>query len=49
MSRIKQRFFIACLGLALAIALFTGVFAVMGWGSLLREVGSAETKETGAE
>ena len=40
-SRIKQRFFIACLGLALAIALFTGVFAVMGWGSLLRDVGSA--------
>jgi rod shape-determining protein MreC len=40
-SRIKQRFFIVCLGLALAIALFTGVFAVMGWGSLLREVGSA--------
>ena len=39
-SRIKQRFFIACLGLALAIALFTGVFAVMGWGSLLRDVGS---------
>ena len=30
-----------CLSLALAIALFTGVFAVMGWGSLLREVGSA--------
>ncbi len=41
MSRIKQRFFIACLGLALAVALFTGVFAVMGWGSLLRDVGSA--------
>ncbi len=41
MSRIKQRFFIACLGLALAAALFTGVFAVMGWGSLLRGVGSA--------
>ena len=41
MSRIRQRFFIACLGLALAIALFTGVFAVMGWGSLLRDVGSA--------
>ena len=40
-SRIKQRFFIACLGLALAITLFTGVFAVMGWGSLLRDVGSA--------
>ncbi len=30
----------ACLGLALAIALFTGVFAVMGWGSLLGQVGS---------
>ena len=41
MSRIKQRFFIACLGLALAIALFSGVFAVMGWGSFLRDVGSA--------
>lgn len=41
MSRIKQRFFIACLGLALAVALFTGVFAVMGWGSLLRDAGSA--------
>ena len=40
-SRIKQRFFIACLGLALAVALFTGVFAVMGWGSLLSDVGSA--------
>ena len=40
-SRIKQRFFIACLGLALAIALFTGVFAVRGWGSLPRDVGSA--------
>ena len=40
-SRIKQRFFIACLGLALAIALFTGVFAVMGWGSLLKSAGSA--------
>ncbi len=41
MSRIKQKFFIACLGLALAVALFTGVFAVMGWGSLLRDMGSA--------
>ena len=41
MSRIKQKFFIACLGLALAVALFTGVFAVMGWGSLLSDVGSA--------
>ena len=40
-SRIKHRFFIVCLSLALAIALFTGVFAVMGWGSLLRDVGSA--------
>lgn len=39
-SRIKQRFFIVCLSLALAVALFTGVFAVMGWGSLLRDVGS---------
>lgn len=40
MSRIKGKFFITCLGLALAAALFTGVFAVMGWGSLLRYVGS---------
>lgn len=41
MSCIKQKFFIVCLSLALAVALFTGVFAVMGWGSLLRDVGSA--------
>ncbi len=41
MSRIKHRFLIVCLSLALAVALFTGVFAVMGWGSLLRDVGSA--------
>lgn len=41
MSRIKHKFFVVCLSLALAIALFTGVFAVMGWGSLLRDVGSA--------
>ena len=40
MSRIKNRFFIACLSVALAIALFTGVFAVMGWGSLLQRMGS---------
>jgi rod shape-determining protein MreC len=40
-SHIKHRFFVVCLSLALAIALFTGVFAVMGWGSLLRDVGSA--------
>ena len=40
MSRIKHKFFIVCLSVALAIALFTGVFAVMGWGSLLRDVGS---------
>jgi rod shape-determining protein MreC len=39
-SRIKHRFFTVCLSLALAVALFTGVFAVMGWGSLLRDVGS---------
>ena len=37
----KQRFFIACLSVALAIALFSGVFAVMGWGSLLKNAGSA--------
>ncbi len=30
-----------CLSLALAVALFTGIFSVMGWGSLLRDVGSA--------
>ncbi len=29
------------MGLALSIALFTGVFAVMGWGSLLGDVGAA--------
>ncbi len=38
---IKNRFFIACLCMALAVALFTGVFAVMGWSTLLPEVGSA--------
>ncbi len=37
---IKNRFFAACLCLCLAIALFTGIFAVMGWGSLLSEVGA---------
>ena len=41
MNPIKNRFFIACLSVALAIALFTGVFAVMGWGSLLKQAGSA--------
>ena len=41
MSPIKQRFFTVCLCIALAVALFSGVFAVMGWGSLLGEVGSA--------
>jgi rod shape-determining protein MreC len=40
-SSIKHRFFIVCLSIALAVALFSGVFAVMGWGSLLSEVGSA--------
>lgn len=40
-SPIKHRFFIVCLSIALAVALFSGVFAVMGWGSLLSEVGSA--------
>lgn len=40
-SPIKQKFFIVCLSLALAVALFSGVFAVMGWESLLGEVGSA--------
>ncbi len=37
----KHKFFVTCVGLALAIALFTGVFAVMGWGSMLGQVGSA--------
>ena len=37
---IKSKFFIACLSLALAVALFTGVFAIMGWSSLLGTVGS---------
>ena len=41
MTPIKQRFFTICLSLALVVALFSGVFAVMGWGSLLGEVGSA--------
>lgn len=31
---------IVCVSLALAVALFSGVFAVMGWGSLLGTVGS---------
>lgn len=39
-SRIKHKFFVGCLALSLAVALFSGVFAVMGWGSLLGEVGS---------
>ena len=41
MSHIKHKFFIICLSVALAVALFTGVFAVMGWGSFLTDVGSA--------
>ena len=40
-SPIRHKFLMICLSLALAVALFTGVFAVMGWGSLLRDVGSA--------
>ncbi len=40
MSPIKRKFFVACLGLAVAVALFSGVFAVMGWGSLLGQVGA---------
>ncbi len=35
----KKKFFLSCLCAALAIALFCGVFAVMGWGSLLHQVG----------
>ena len=41
MSPVKHKFLILCLSLALAVSLFSGVFAVMGWGSLLRDVGSA--------
>ena len=37
----KSRFFRVCICIALCLCLFTGVFAVMGWGSLLRQVGSA--------
>ncbi len=40
MSPIKHKFFIACVGLATAVAIFTGVFAVMGWGSLISEAGA---------
>ncbi len=36
----RHKFLTACLCLSLAIALFSGVFAVMGWGSLLSEVGA---------
>lgn len=36
----KNRFFIICLCIGLSAALFTGVFAVMGWGGLLRQVGA---------
>lgn len=39
-SAIKHKFFIVSVSIALAIALFSGVFAVMGWGSLLKDVGS---------
>ncbi|UKI12078.1 MAG: rod shape-determining protein MreC [Oscillospiraceae bacterium] len=37
----KSKFFRVCICIALCLCLFTGVFAVMGWGSLLRQVGSA--------
>ncbi len=36
---IKRKFFIACVAIALTAALFSGVFAIMGWGSLLPRVG----------
>ena len=36
----KSKFFRVCICIALCLCLFTGVFAVMGWGSLLRQVGS---------
>lgn len=35
----KNRFFITGLAIALAVTLFCGVFAVMGWGDLLHQVG----------
>lgn len=35
----KSKVFRICLCIALCIALFTGTFAFMGWGSLLRQVG----------
>ena len=35
----KHKFLLSCLCVALAVALFSGVFAIMGWGSLLRDVG----------
>ncbi|MCQ2430115.1 MAG: rod shape-determining protein MreC [Clostridia bacterium] len=35
----KHKFFIVCVCIGLCAALFTGVFAVMGWGDLLRQVG----------
>ena len=41
MSPIRHKFLILCLSLTLAVSLFSGVFAVMGWGSLLRDAGSA--------
>lgn len=37
---LKNRFFRACLMIALCIALFTGVFAAFGWGNLLPQVGA---------
>lgn len=37
----KHKFLIACVGIAVAVALFTGVFAVMGWSSLLSEAGAS--------
>lgn len=35
----SRNFLVVCLSIAVAIALFCGVFAVMGWGSLLSDVG----------
>ncbi len=37
----RNKFFRVCVCIALCLFLFTGVFAVMGWGSLLRQVGGA--------
>ncbi len=35
----NKKFLLICVSIALAIALFCGVFAIFGWGSLLHQVG----------